>query len=60
MKDRVNITNNGTKISFRVSEETAQLLKEIAYNNYMSVSAYIRKSIDEKITQEYKNMNVEE
>ncbi len=43
------ITKDGTKISFRIDEYTAEQLKKIASKHYMSMSAFIRKSIDESI-----------
>lgn len=43
------ITKDGTKISFRIDEDTAEQIKKIASKHYLSMSAFIRKSIDESI-----------
>ena len=40
-----------TKITFRVEQDFADILKELADLNYQSVSAYIRENL-EKIVQE--------
>ena len=41
-----------TKISFRIDEELAQALKEVAELNYQSVSAYIRQHLEKALEEE--------
>ena len=43
---------DGRKITFRLDDYKAEKLKEVAKNNYLSVSAYIRKSVDEALRKE--------
>lgn len=47
---------DGTKITFRIDEYTAQQLKQIAKKHYLTVSAYIRKCLDQMIQEEMKNV----
>lgn len=40
------------KITFQVDEETFNLIQEVAKNQYLSMSAYIRRAVDKALSQE--------
>lgn len=43
------------KITFQVDEDTFNLIQEVAKNQYLSMSAYIRRAVDKALTQEVCN-----
>ena len=46
------MSNEHKKVSFRIDVETFDRLKEVAQKNYLTVSAFIRKTIDKCIERE--------
>lgn len=46
--------NEHKKVSFRMDVDTYNRLQEVAKEKYLSVSAYIRKTIDKSIESEEK------
>ena len=50
--DTKRMTQEGRRITFRIREDTVEQLQKVAEKNYMSMSAYIRRSIDNSLQQE--------
>lgn len=43
------------KITFQVDETTFNLIQEVAKNQYLSMSAFIRRAVDKALSQEVLN-----
>lgn len=43
------------KITFQVDEDTFNLIQEVAKSQYLSMSAYIRRAVDNALSQEVSN-----